>query len=132
MCLNSPNLDFGQSDQFYSGYDNILIGQDNDQQDQLDDDGLVTKFVKELNLDLSDIDSQKGAEKKISKKTVSKQKINEQTSENQELSQLDRVKLGLKACKGKEGIFNPIQAFSCLNNLQKQEDPRAYEPEVVK
>ena len=40
--------------------------------------------------------------------------------------------MGLKACKGKEGFFNPTQAFSCLNDLQKREDPRAYEPDVVK
>ena len=39
--------------------------------------------------------------------------------------------MGLKACKGKEGFFNPMQAFSCLNDLQKSEDPRAYESGVL-
>ena len=51
---------------------------------------------------------------------------------NQSLAQLERVKEGLKACKGKSGFFNPAQALNRLNDLQKQEDPRAYEPEVVK
>ena len=48
------------------------------------------------------------------------------------MTQLEKVKLGLKACKGKEGFFNPMEAFNCLNNIQKQEDPCAYEPEVVR
>lgn len=29
--------------------------------------------------------------------------------------ELEMVKQGLKACKGKEGFFNPAQAFDCLN-----------------
>ena len=46
--------------------------------------------------------------------------------------QLEAVQQGLKACKGKEGFFNPAQAFDCLNQIQKKQDPNAYQPEVVK
>lgn len=51
---------------------------------------------------------------------------------NNSMAQLEKLKQGLKACKGKDGFFNPMQAFECLNDIQKQEDPCAYEPEVVK
>lgn len=36
------------------------------------------------------------------------------------------------ACKGQSGFFNPIKAFNCLNTFQKEEDPEAYEPNIVK
>jgi hypothetical protein len=40
--------------------------------------------------------------------------------------------MGLKACKGESGFFNPIKAFDCLNDIVKKEDPKAYQPEVDK
>lgn len=45
---------------------------------------------------------------------------------------LTKVKLGLKACKGESGFFNPMKAFDCLNDIVKKEDPKAYQPEVDK
>ena len=45
---------------------------------------------------------------------------------SQSMSQLQKVKEGLKACKGDKGVFNPRQAFDCLNEIQKQQDPEAY------
>ena len=36
------------------------------------------------------------------------------------LDQVEKVKLGLKACKGDAGFFNPQQAFECLNDIQKE------------
>lgn len=38
--------------------------------------------------------------------------------------------MGLKACKGESGFFNPLKAFDCLNDIQKKEDPKAYEPDM--
>ena len=58
-------------------------------------------------------------------------KVVADVSGNQSLTHLEKVQMGLKACKGKEGFFNPMQAFSCLNDLQKSEDPRAYESGVL-
>jgi len=43
-----------------------------------------------------------------------------------------KVNIGLKACKGESGIFNPLKAFDCLNDIQKKDDPNAYEPEIEK
>jgi hypothetical protein len=37
---------------------------------------------------------------------------------------------GLNACKDEKGFFNPIKAFNCLNEMQKMEDPKAYQPEI--
>ena len=35
-------------------------------------------------------------------------------------------------CKEKElGIVNPSKIFNCLNNIQKEDCPEAYEPEMV-
>ena len=45
---------------------------------------------------------------------------------------LTKIKMGLKACKGESGFFNPMKAFDCLNDIVKKEDPRAYQPEVDK
>jgi hypothetical protein len=30
----------------------------------------------------------------------------------------------------KSGFFNPKEAFNCLNEIQKAEDPKAYQPEI--
>ena len=29
-------------------------------------------------------------------------------------------------CKGASGVFNSDMIFNCLNDIQKQEDPKAY------
>ena len=50
----------------------------------------------------------------------------------QTVKNLDKVKRGLMQCKGESGFFNPAQAFNCLNDIQKEENPNAYEPEVAK
>jgi len=34
-------------------------------------------------------------------------------------------------CKGASGVFNPGMVFSCLNYIQKEEDPKAYQPEIL-
>jgi hypothetical protein len=31
----------------------------------------------------------------------------------------DPLKIGLKACKGESGFFNPMKAFDCLNDIVK-------------
>jgi hypothetical protein len=36
----------------------------------------------------------------------------------------------LKACRGESGFFNPMQANECLNEIQKKEDPKAYQPDM--
>ena len=48
----------------------------------------------------------------------------------QSMTHLQAVKEGLKACKGTKGFFNPQEAFACLNDIQKKEDPKAYENEI--
>ena len=48
------------------------------------------------------------------------------------MNNLQKVKIGLQACKGDSGFFNPLKAFNCLNNIQKEEDPKLYEPAVIK
>ena len=35
-------------------------------------------------------------------------------------------------CKGESGLFNPLKAFDRLNHMQKEQDPNAYEPFMVK
>ena len=45
---------------------------------------------------------------------------------------IDKVKQGLKACKGESGFFNPTMAFDCLNDIVRKENPIAYQPEVDK
>ena len=47
------------------------------------------------------------------------------------LESVDKVKQGLKACKGESGFFNPRIACNILNDMQKKEDPKAYEPEIL-
>ena len=34
-------------------------------------------------------------------------------------------------CKEASGLFNPGTMYNRLNDMQKQEDPKAYQPEVV-
>jgi hypothetical protein len=34
-------------------------------------------------------------------------------------SDLQKVKIGLKDCKGESGLFNPLKAFDRLNDMQK-------------
>ncbi len=35
-------------------------------------------------------------------------------------------------CKEKDsGVMNPAKIFSCLNNIQKEDCPEAYEPEIA-
>lgn len=34
-------------------------------------------------------------------------------------------------CKGDLGVVNPYKAFNCLNLIQKEDCPEAYEPEIV-
>ena len=48
------------------------------------------------------------------------------TQNKDSLSKLERIKQGLKGCKGNSGILNPIKAFNYLNTFQKEEDPNAY------
>lgn len=48
------------------------------------------------------------------------------------MKNLEKLSHGLRACKGESGFFNPTKAFDCLNNIQKEQDPEAYESEVVK
>ena len=36
-----------------------------------------------------------------------------------------------KCVDGDAGIFNPQKVFEFMNEIQKQEDPKAYEPEIV-
>lgn len=48
------------------------------------------------------------------------------------MTHLQAVKDGLKACKGMNGFFDPKSAFDCLNQIQMNEDPEAYQPEVQK
>jgi len=101
-----------------------------------------SNFEIEQNLDLEQLDAEDSEEERDSPPRVGHLEGRPTVGEgmlqargqpgNQSLTQLERVKEGLKACKGKSGFFNPAQAFNCLNDLQQQADPRAYEPEVVK
>lgn len=50
----------------------------------------------------------------------------------QSMTHLQAVRDGLKACKGMTGFFDPKSAFDCLNQIQMNEDPQAYQPEVQK
>ena len=50
--------------------------------------------------------------------------------QSKSVSYLGNIQAQLKACKGESGFFNPEQAFSKLNEIQKAEDPKAYEPEL--
>lgn len=34
-------------------------------------------------------------------------------------------------CKGEFGVFNAGMIFNCLNDIQKEEDPKAYQPEII-
>jgi len=34
-------------------------------------------------------------------------------------------------CKGTSGVFNAGMIFNCLNDIQKEEDPKAYQPEIL-
>ena len=34
-------------------------------------------------------------------------------------------------CKGASGVFNPGMIFNCLNDIQKEEDPKLYQPEIL-
>ena len=36
---------------------------------------------------------------------------------NQSQNNLHKVKRGLKDCKGESGLFNPMKAFNCLNDM---------------
>ena len=49
----------------------------------------------------------------------------------QSASNLTHLQMGLKQCKDQSGFFNPMKAFEKLNDIQKQEDPNAYVPEVI-
>ena len=53
-----------------------------------------------------------------------------QASAAQSLSHLRIIKDGLKACKNGAGLINPQSAFERMNEIQRYEDPEAYQPEM--
>lgn len=53
-----------------------------------------------------------------------------QASAAHSLSHLRIIKDGLKACKNETGFLNPQSAFDRLNEIQRHEDPEAYQPEL--
>ena len=55
---------------------------------------------------------------------------NEITLKVKNSKSLANLQDGLKACKNEVGFFNPMIAFSALNEIQKMEDPKAYQPEI--
>lgn len=45
---------------------------------------------------------------------------------------LDRINLGIQNCKQQTGVLDPQKMFELLNEIQKKEDPDAYQPEIIK
>ena len=44
---------------------------------------------------------------------------------------LANLQTGLESCKDELGYFNPLRAFDKMNEIQKMEDPKAYQPGVA-
>ena len=122
-------------------------GQSNDDDDSdVYNDDLMDINFHERNSDQQDSDFSDGSEQqeanlnlralsslvnnnRASSKTLEKQINGVQSLSN--LEKVQKVKMGLKACKGESGFFNPMKAFDCLNAIQKKEDPKAYESDVL-
>ena len=53
-----------------------------------------------------------------------------QLQQSKSANNIGNLQAQLKACKSDSGFFDPMAAFNCLNQIQKAEDPKAYEPEL--
>lgn len=45
---------------------------------------------------------------------------------------LERINSGFQQCKFESGVLNPQKVFEFMNQVQKNDDPDAYQPEIVK
>ena len=97
------------------------------------------KFNSRLlnNADLQSSDEQEGGQQikgkflEIENESEDSEELHRRLKAKLSQSDLQKVKIGLKDCKGESGLFNPLKAFDRLNDMQKQLDPDAYQPNIV-
>jgi hypothetical protein len=82
------------------------------------------QFLKNADLNSSDNDSENLQEKPSQLEELDEFSDNSNRFKNlkgnSSQNNLHKVKQGLKDCKGESGLFNPLKAFNCLNDMQKE------------